>query len=392
MSEHAADPLDDILRVRRERTDTELWATTLFDRLADTATCAVIFGAGALGRLVLAAARDNGLEIVAFADNDPALWGQEQDGLPVLSPADAMRQHEKNAAFIVAIYNGAAPRRQLHALGCPRIIPYAAFAWRYQSRSRNSPFELPHHILAAEHQIRAGYSCLSDARSRDEFAAQISWRTSLDDNQLAPADPASDIYFPRDLFHLSEDETFVDCGAFDGDSIRLFLDKANGKFRHIYAYEPDRGNRQALAGYLSTLDASERDTVSLLPFAIGSRDETVSFHAMGTAGSHMTLEQGLDSIDCRRLDTLLASVTPTFIKMDIEGAEPEALRGATNVIRRSRPILAICAYHTCEHLWTLPTMITAALPEYQIFLRRYAEECWEMVYYAVPPERVTSTP
>jgi hypothetical protein len=73
--------------------------------------------------------------------------------------------------------------------------------------------------------------------------------------------------------------------------------------------------------------------------------------------------------------------------MDIEGAEPEALTGAAATMRRSRPILAVCAYHVSEHLWTLPRLIADAVPDYRISLRRYAEECWEMVYYAVPPER-----
>jgi hypothetical protein len=76
--------------------------------------------------------------------------------------------------------------------------------------------------------------------------------------------------------------------------------------------------------------------------------------------------------------------------MDIEGAEPRAILGAAATIRASQPILAICAYHKCEHLWTLPILIKNALPEYEIFLRRYAEECWETVYYAIPPERLPS--
>jgi hypothetical protein len=74
--------------------------------------------------------------------------------------------------------------------------------------------------------------------------------------------------------------------------------------------------------------------------------------------------------------------------MDIEGAEPGALSGAFDTIRQARPILAVCAYHKNEHLWTLPAIIHAALADYRISLRRYAEECWETVYYAIPPERV----
>jgi hypothetical protein len=111
------------------------------------------------------------------------------------------------------------------------------------------------------------------------------------------------------------------------------------------------------------------------------------FNASGTAGSHLSSEGATQAVECRCLDTLLDGRTPTLVKMDIEGAEPDALRGAFEVIRRARPILAVCAYHKSEHLWTLPQIMKAALPDYRISLRRYAEECWETVYYAVPPER-----
>jgi len=97
-----------------------------------------------------------------------------------------------------------------------------------------------------------------------------------------------------------------------------------------------------------------------------------------------------EAIECRRLDDILDGPPPTFIKMDIEGAEPEAIRGATKTIRKARPIMAVCAYHKCDHLWTIPALLKDALPDYHIFLRRYAEECWELVYYAIPPERLVA--
>ena len=51
--------------------------------------------------------------------------------------------------------------------------------------------------------------------------------------------------------------------------------------------------------------------------------------------------------------------------------------------------MAVCAYHSCDHLWKIPALLKAANPDYHIFLRRYAEECWETVYYGIPPERLT---
>jgi hypothetical protein len=88
------------------------------------------------------------------------------------------------------------------------------------------------------------------------------------------------------------------------------------------------------------------------------------------------------------LDDLEWPLAPTYIKMDIESAEPEALRGAQRLLRRHHPILAICTNHRSEHLWQIPNLIHSISSEYHIFLRRYAEECWKGVCYAVPSNRL----
>jgi len=359
-----------------------------FDALARGAAEAVIFGSGALGRILLTAARASNVPVAAFADNKKALWGTEVEGVPVLSPADAVAKFNERAYFLIGVFNSAAPMRQLADLGARRIVPYPAFYWKYVSTIPWAPgIELPSRIVADAAAIREGYACLYDDKSREEFAAQIAWRCTLDYSRLAPADPGADIYYAPELVRLSGDEVMVDCGAFDGDSIRLFTARTNGRFRQIYACEPDAKNRRALAASLGSLPDDLRDRVTVLPYAIGARDGVVYFNTSGTAGSHMTADTTTDAIDCRTLDTLMANAWPTFIKMDIEGAEPDALAGATATLRRTRPILAVCAYHVSQHLWSLPAMLAAAVPDYRISLRRYAEECWEMIYYAVPPER-----
>jgi FkbM family methyltransferase len=231
---------------------------------------------------------------------------------------------------------------------------------------------------------------MADDRSRVEFAAQIAWRCSLDYGVLPPPDPPGDMYFKTDIFRLSGTEALVDCGAFDGDSIRMFLGHTSGAFRVIYALEPDPANRARLRDYVLTIPEPARDRIVILPYGAGDRTGRVSFEASGTVGARMSSGGGT-AIECRRLDDIAMADPPTFIKMDIEGAEPLALAGAIGTIRKARPILAVCAYHKCEHLWTLPRLIASALPDYRIFLRRYAEECWETVYYAVPPSRVAAS-
>ena len=387
------DPLGRVLAAVGSVDEARRRERAMFPSLARGATRAVVFGCGALGRIVLTAAREAGVDVAACADNNGALWGQQLEGVPILSVPDAVSRHGDDAFFVVAVFNGAAPRQQLRDLGCERIVPYPAFYWEFASRFTWAPgIELPHRIVERAEEVRAGYDCLSDGSSRKEFAAQIAWRSSLDDSVLPPPDDPAEIYFPRDLMRLSEDEVLADCGAFDGDSLRLFRARTSGAFRYIYAFEPDAANRLALDHYLSSLPARERERISVMPFAVGDRDGSVLFSASGNAGSRISEGGSTESIECRRLDTALHGIPPTIIKMDIEGAEPDAIAGATATIRRGRPFLAICAYHSCEHLWTLPRLIRAALPDYRVFLRRYAEECWEMVYYAVPPERAADAP
>jgi FkbM family methyltransferase len=351
----------------------------------------VIFGCGHLGKWTLDGATGAGLRVLAFADNNEKNWGQRIADVEVMSPQEAVRRYNDDAFFVVAIYNGTAPRKQLAALGCKRIVPYQLFFWQF---SAHMPFEdrleLPSRVLADPSAIQSGYELLGDEKSRLEFIAQLRWRCWLDYGCLPQPDPPDQMYYAPDLVRLRQQEVLADCGAFDGDSIRMFLDRVDGCFRYIYAIEPDPKNRAALSKYLASLPGDAAQRISVLPFGLSDCDEVVSFDASGTVGSRVVFGTGSDSIQCRRLDDILDGPPPTLIKMDIEGAEPRAILGAAATIASSRPVLAICAYHKCEHLWTLPRLIHNALPDYRIFLRRYAEECWETVYYAIPPERLTA--
>lgn len=382
-----SDPLEQVLSGLGSSEEAKPREST-FDSIAQGVSSVVIFGCGHLGRVALSGALQAGFKVLAFADNNRSSWGKTFEGIPIVSPAEAVASHNEDSFFLVAIYNGTVPRAQLRDLGCNRIVPFPVFFWCFPGLFPDVGLELPYRIIESEDDIRRGYELLADTESRREFAAQIEWRCTLDYACLPPPAPSIDTYFPPDLVRLTSQEVLVDCGAFDGDSIRMFLERTGNSFRHIYAIEPDPKNRAALESNLSSLPANQRAQISILPYGVNSRNETVFFNVTGTAGSRITASAGTTSIETRKLDDLLDGPDPTFIKMDIEGAEPHAIQGATETIRRARPILAVCAYHKCEHLWALPVLMKAALPEYQIFLRRYAEECWEIVYYAIPPERI----
>jgi FkbM family methyltransferase len=248
---------------------------------------------------------------------------------------------------------------------------------------------LPYRILEQAGEIPSGFELLADDVSRNEFLTQLRWRCLMDYDCLPAHEPPADMYFSPDIVQLTNEEVLIDCGAFDGDSVKLFLDRVNSRFRRILAMEPDPTNQKALAAYVASLPAETSAKIEVFPYALGKESRTVWFRADGTVSSKITDNKDGVEVQVRRLDDLLeGSECPTIIKMDIEGAEVDAIPGAAKTIARCRPILAVCAYHRCEHLWQIPKLLQAANPGYRIFLRRYAEECWETVYYAIPPERL----
>lgn len=187
----------------------------------------------------------------------------------------------------------------------------------------------------------------------------------------------SNIYFDEEYYALDDEEIFVDVGAFDGDSIRDFVKKVKGKYKKIYAYEPD----SVLIEKIEELVNKENiEKIVVKQFAIGDEDKVVSFLDNGTSASRI-YESGSSLVNMKRLDDIISDEV-TLIKMDIEGAEINALRGAEKLIQKYRPKLAISIYHRCEDLWEIPLLIHKMVPEYKFKVRHHTEALYDTVLYA----------
>lgn len=76
--------------------------------------------------------------------------------------------------------------------------------------------------------------------------------------------------------------------------------------------------------------------------------------------------EGDIAVDVIKLDDFFKThEKPTFIKMDIEGAELAALRGCADTIREYKPKLAICVYHKPEDIFEIPEYILSLNPDYK---------------------------
>jgi FkbM family methyltransferase len=372
------------------------WERAAFDRLVGPfGQSLVLFGAGSLGRQVLARLRQDGVTPRAFADNNPALQGKRIDGLSVLSPSEAARLYGTTAAFVVTIWNTEhsfiQTRQQLLSLGCTRVVSAVPLRWKFAEDLL--PFywlDLPSRTVEKADLVRSAFSLWSDEASRKEYLAQLRFRVQGDfDSLSAPTRHAS--YFPDDLFALRTDEVFVDCGAFDGVTITQFLERRPAFIGRIVAFEPDPISLGRLRGYVSTLVPGLRERIALLPYAVGAQRATVRFDATGTMGSGISTSGSLE-VECVTLDESLHELgcSPSMIKMDIEGAELDALAGARNLIQVDSPILAICVYHRYDDLWRIPLFIRSLHDGYRLFLRLHEIEGWQLVCYAIPSNRVST--
>lgn len=346
----------------------------------------VLFGAGRLGKLVLSRLRSINIKPIAFTDNNPDLWGKEIDGLPIISVDDSIKTYAYNAIFVVTIYTDRPVINQLKALGV-NPISFPELAWKYPNVFM--PYwclEYPIKIYQQSKDVRECLFLWADDISEREYLSQIRWRITLDSKDLPVHLPQEQIYFPSDIISLNKKELYVDCGAYNGDSIKNFVSRTEGSFEKIVALEPDPCNFQELLKCLSLYSDEIRAKIIARPVAIGSKRGKINFNATGTVES--TMGEGNYFVDCIPLDEILNNSDPTYIKMDIEGAELEALFGAKNIISKSLPVLAMSLYHKQEHLWQIPLLIKSISSQYQLFLRRYSDACWELVCYAVPIERI----
>jgi methyltransferase, FkbM family len=155
---------------------------------------------------------------------------------------------------------------------------------------------------------------------------------------------------------------FVDCGSFDGDSILSFIENYNGLYKRIYGYEPTPSTfkkaKMNLTGY---------DNIIIKNVGVAGKNGKMSFINDNNDGNRIT-KKGNSIVEVVRIDDDINEPI-TFIKMDIEGAETLALIGAKQHIKRSKPKLAISAYHKINDLIIIPQLIKRLVPEYKLYLQ-----------------------
>lgn len=222
------------------------------------------------------------------------------------------------------------------------------------------------------------YNRLADEESKKTYLDIINFKISGKVDYLFNGFcDKNDIY--KNILKLTDNETIVDLGAYDGDTIREFTAFTNGKYNHIYALEPDAKNFKKLSR--STENMADIDIYNM---GAWSKRDTLIFDSQASRNSKLSSKG--TAVEVTDIDSLIN--TPiTMLKMDIEGSELQALRGAKKTITKYLPKLYVCAYHRNEDLFTLPLKILEINKNYRLYFRHSVYiPAWESNFYAVMTE------
>lgn len=187
-----------------------------------------------------------------------------------------------------------------------------------------------------------------------------------------------------DVLKFDAQEVIVDGGCYNCGSIANYIKHANATYKAIYSFEPEK---ELYKECLEKISKEKIERCMLYNTGLWSDERELCFSVGETGGSKIS-EQGEQTIKTCALDAVFKDLDekPTFIKMDIEGAELEALKGAKDLIKEYSPKLAICVYHKPEDIWEIPNLILEYNPNYKLYLRHYSPYQTETVLYAVNKE------
>lgn len=346
-------------------------------KMPEAPSTALVYGAGGMGRRVVRALRARGVEVLAVLDRRAAP-GSEIEGVALLAPEAGFAAFGAQHAVVIALHNPehsvAAVRSGLHAQGWQHVYtPVDVCRW--------FPDALPDSYWLVSPTVYAGHAneldelshMLVDDTSRDVLSGVLALRAEGRYEALPP--PERGQYFPASLPRWPGPLRFIDCGAFDGDS--LVCAKAAGyEIEQAICLEPDPENYRKLVAMVHGAGIP----AICLPSAAGKEASFLHFSADNGSSSHVSSEGGT-IVQALGLDQSFSGFAPNLIKMDIEGAEIDALEGAVRLIDEAQPGLAIAIYHHFSHLWAIPLLLKKLLPRHRFHLRSHAFNSFEIVLY-----------
>lgn len=339
-----------------------------WERMQQTDKPIVLYGMGNGADKIVDWCEEHSVKISAIFASDEFVRGQQFRGFTVQRYSEVIAQFGEDILIIIAF---ASERQDV-------LARFKELAAKHETLAPHLPLFEEEELVSlpwlAKHEadLKKVYANLADELSRETFAAVLNYKLSGKVEYLFNCDSsrAEDL---RQLFTFGENEVYMDLGAYNGDTVEEFLNLVGGKYQHIIAVEPDRRNYRKL-----TAMAEQLGKITVHQCGVWSEAGELGFSDSGGRQSTFLATQK-KFVPVNSIDALAQGLPVSYIKMDVEGAELQALAGGEALIRKQQPKMFIAAYHYDVDLFRLPLEIWKLVPEYKIYLRKHPYiPAWEL--------------
>lgn len=229
-------------------------------------------------------------------------------------------------------------------------------------------------FIAHENEYKKVYDLLCDEKSKKVFQKVLNFKMSFDfDFMQGFTNNHEEQYFDKELIPKINDIVFVDGGAYVGDTLPSII-KAFPLYKKIYCFEPS-----VLHLNIAKREFSSNDKIEFINCGLGNKIQ----NADSQEEMQLNCAHDYQALNINTLDNLVKEKVD-FIKLDIEGDEQDALKGARDIIHKHHPVLAVCVYHKAEDWYKVPQIILNIRDDYDVYLRHYMEGIYETVMYFIP--------
>lgn len=370
---------------------------TLWEYLKTAGKPVVLYGTGDGADKVLARLAETGVPVSGIFASDEFVRGQQFHGFTVQAYSELLASREKVIVLIA------------FASELPDVMErFYKLASVHETYAPHVPVFSGEETVTAvwikkyERELQTVYERLADAVSRETFASVLNYKLSgkLSYLQACTTNRAEDL---RTIFSFGGEETYLDLGAYNGDTVQEFLQLTRGRYKKIVALEPDPKNYKKLTDFVRQYELKNvtclqagvwNDCGSLELTGNGGRQSTFweadrSGFATQPLSQTCSMKKKIkkQQVTVVSVDAVLGNDHADYMKFDVEGVEKEALEGAAGHLvpdgNGTLPKLMVAAYHHDEDLFALPLLLWKLQPEYKIYLRKHPYvPAWEINIFA----------
>ncbi len=348
----------------------------------------VLFGCGGKGKQAISILEKRNIKITAACDNNVDLFGKKFMEGVYIENFERVRQNLSDFCVIITC-------TILHATDIYNEI---------KEKDENipvyhlcNPFKVEDDLLAEsefaarKEEIIYGFDLLQDEESRRIYCDTIHWKLTGNMLPMQRYSLGNEIYsfFDEAIVRTNEKCTYVDIGAYTGDTIESFLLFTRGRYKKIIGIEADYGNYAALSKFVQY---SRIKNIEAYNIALWSREEDKVFYtnsvnkeinydspnlfqSVDKIADNKTLAQMLDKqkkqvLHVRTLDDLLKDESPSIIKINALAADMDIILGGYRILQQYKPLLILEFGVKKEDVFTLIKNISTINSEYKFYMRR----------------------